>query len=92
MKYEAVATNGAAAMHLLMELSEKTKTFPFTVFQPGFSGDWSVTDRSCFEMTEKTQVKLVIMPVSVIQMSQNKKNDRKFLIYFGKMTEMFQRK
>jgi len=94
MKYKAVATKKQQTCNaLLKELSEKSKTFPLTVFQPVFFGDFSVTDRCCFEMTKKAEVNLVIMPFSVIQKCpKNKKNVRKFLSYFLKMTEMSQRK
>jgi len=52
MKLKAVTTNGTAAMQrtILMELFEKSKTVPLTVFQPVFFGHRP----TFFEMTEKT--------------------------------------
>jgi len=48
-----------------------------------------VFDLILFEMTERYKI---IMPYAVIQNVLKRTNVRKFLIYFGQMTEMFQRK
>jgi len=62
-----------------MQLFGKSKTFPLTVFQPVLWGDFAVCQYGH-------------NAISVTQICPKIKNDRKFSGYFGKMTEMFQRK
>jgi len=49
-----------------------------------FWGDFLVTGRGCFEMTEKTYVNSVIMPFSVMQKCLKKKMTEKFQVILEK--------
>jgi len=54
MKYKAVATNGAADMQRTTTgVVRKIKTISLDCVSTCFWGDILVTDRTCFEMTEK---------------------------------------
>jgi len=86
MKYKAVATNGAATMQGTSNgVVRKIKNISLDRVSTSFLGEVALK-------WPKKRVNLVIMPFSVIQKCPKIKNGWKILSYFGKMTEMSQRK
>jgi len=74
-----------------MELSGKSKTFPLTVFQPVFFGFFDHRPRLFLNDRKKVSEFGHNARFSHIKMSQNE-NETENVCYFGKMTEMSQRK